>query len=466
MKFFGQFFTLLVITMSTTLSFAQDGEGLFKSKCNTCHMLGKDGTGPNLKGVMQKWEEAGEGELIYQWVANSQALVLSGNSTMANAAKDFSPTDMPSQQVSNEEIDAILSYVDNWEPAPIVEAPTADGEPTIVVVPNYKKNLNLFYFLCLGILLQIIAILVLSGTTKTVVKMQQIKNAAKNSGTKAVIALVGMFGFIAMSNQSLALTFQTSGVGAENTPWLLVEDSDIMMLIGLNVILLFIIFYMRRMFNEVMNMVRPRPVKEKKLSKRQESKLNKILTDAVPIEEEYSILLKHEYDGIQELDNNLPPWWVWGFYATIVFAVVYLGYYHVFSVGDLQIAEYNKSVAEAEVEVNAYLDKMAMNVDETNATLLTDSKDLATGKTLYDANCVICHNPKGEGNIGPNLTDNTWIYGYDVKEVFGTVKNGTAKGMPEHASKLNPIQLQQVASYVISMPEAEGKQPEGEIIEE
>lgn len=466
MKFFGQFFTLLVITMSTTLSFAQDGEGLFKSKCNTCHMLGKDGTGPNLKGVMQKWEEAGEGELIYQWVTNSQALVLSGNSTMANAAKEFSPTDMPAQQVSNEEVDAILSYVDAWEPAPAVETPTANGEPTIVVVPNYKKNLNLFYFLCLGILLQIIAILVLSGTTKTVVKMQQFKNAAKNSGTKVIIALVGMFGFISMSNQSLALTFQTSGVGAEDTPWLLVDDSDIMMLIGLNVILLFIIFYMRRMFNEVMDMVRPRPVKEEKLTKRQASKLNKILTDAVPIEEEYSILLKHEYDGIQELDNNLPPWWVWGFYMTIVFAIVYMGYYHVFSVGDLQIAEYDKSMIEAEIEVNAYLDKMAMNVDETNATLLTEKGDLATGKTLYDANCVICHNPNGEGNIGPNLTDNAWIYGYDVKEVFGTIKNGAPNGMPEHASKLNPIQLQQVASYVLSMPAKEGKQPQGEIIEE
>jgi cytochrome c oxidase cbb3-type subunit III len=467
MKFFGQIFTLLVITMSTTLTFAQDGEGLFKSKCNMCHMLGKDGTGPNLKGVKQKWEDAGEGELIYEWVANSQALVLSGKSSLANAAKEYSPTDMPAQQVSNEELDAILSYVDNWVPAaPAAEvAPSTSTDPVVVIVPNYKKNLNLFYFLMAGILLQIIAILILSGTTKTIVKMQQIKNAAKDTTVKAIIALVGMFGFIAMSNQSLALEFQTTGEGAEGTPWLLVEDSDIMMLIGLNVVLLFIIFYMRRMFNEVMEMVRPRPVKEVVNTKKQESKLNKILTDAVPIEEEYSILLSHEYDGIQELDNNLPPWWVWGFYATIVFAVIYLGYYHVFSVGDLQIAEYNRSVAEAEVEVKAYLEKNAMNVDETNVTLLTESKDLATGKTLYDANCVICHNPKGEGNIGPNLTDNTWIYGYDVKEVFATVKNGTANGMPEHASKLNPVQLQQVASYVISMPEAEGKQPEGDIIE-
>lgn len=465
MKFFGQIFTLLIITMSTTLTYAQDGEGLFKSKCNTCHMLGKDGTGPNLKGVKQKWEDAGEGDLVYEWVMNSQALVLSGKSTVAMASKEFSATDMPAQQVSNEEIDAILSYVDAWEPAPVVETPTANGEPAVVIVPNYKKNLNLFYFLVAAILLQIIAILIMSGTTKTLVKMQQLKKAAKSNTAKAVLALIGMFGFISLNNQSLALTFQKSGEALEGTPWLLVEDTDIMMLIGVNIILLFLLFYMKRMFNEIMEMVRPRKIKEKKLSKRQENRLNKILTDAVPIEEEYSILLKHEYDGIQELDNNLPPWWVWGFYMTIVFAIVYMGYYHVFSVGDLQIAEYEKSMVEAEIEVNAYLDKMAMNVDETNATLLTESGDLATGKTLYDANCVICHNPKGEGNIGPNLTDNTWIYGYDIKEVFGTIKNGTAKGMPEHASKLNPIQLQQVASYVISFPETAGKAAEGTIVE-
>ncbi|MGB0915762.1 MAG: c-type cytochrome, partial [Crocinitomicaceae bacterium] len=227
MKFLGQIFTLLVITMSTTLTFAQDGEGLFKSKCNMCHMLGKDGTGPNLKGVKQKWEDAGEGELIYEWVANSQALVLSGKSSLANAAKEYSPTDMPAQQVSNEELDAILSYVDNWVPAaPAAEvAPSTSTDPVVVIVPNYKKNLNLFYFLMAGILLQIIAILILSGTTKTIVKMQQIKNAAKDTTVKAIIALVGMFGFIAMSNQSLALEFQTTGEGAEGTPWLLVEDS-------------------------------------------------------------------------------------------------------------------------------------------------------------------------------------------------------------------------------------------------
>ena len=87
------------------------------------------------------------------------------------------------------------------------------------------------------------------------------------------------------------------------------------------------------------------------------------------------------------------------------------------------------------------------------------------GKALFETNCVTCHNPKGEGNIGPNLTDKNWIYGYDIKEVFKTIKTGTPNGMPEHNSKFNPVQIQQVASFVLSLPSAKGKDPQGEIIE-
>jgi cytochrome c oxidase cbb3-type subunit 3 len=175
--------------------------------------------------------------------------------------------------------------------------------------------------------------------------------------------------------------------------------------------------------------------------------------------------MHHEYDGIKELDNNLPPWWVWMFFATMIFAVVYLLNYHVFKTGDLQVTAYEKEIKRSEKEVKAYLSKMSMNVDETNATLMTDAADLAKGKAIFETNCVTCHNPKGEGNIGPNLTDKNWIYGYDIKEVFKTIKTGTPNGMPEHNSKFNPVQIQQVASFVISLPSAKGKDPQGEIIE-
>ena len=218
------------------------------------------------------------------------------------------------------------------------------------------------------------------------------------------------------------------------------------------------------MFNRLVGLIKTEKEKEKAVVAAPLKKINQVLTDVVPIEEEYKILLDHEYDGIRELDNNLPPWWVWGFFATIVFAIIYLFNFHIFETGDLQYKAYDKEMKKADAEVKAYLSKMAMNVDESNVTLLTDKSEIAKGKALFDANCVACHNPKGEGNIGPNLTDKNWIYGFDIKEVFKTIKLGTANGMPEHNSKFNPIQLQQVASYVLNLPEAKGKAPQGDII--
>jgi cytochrome c oxidase cbb3-type subunit 3 len=217
------------------------------------------------------------------------------------------------------------------------------------------------------------------------------------------------------------------------------------------------------MFKELLGLIIPK--QEKVIAPKKLLKLNKIINDIVPIEEEHTILMHHEYDGIRELDNNLPPWWVWGFVATIIFAIVYLLNNHIFKITDSQVTAYEKEMKRSEKEVKAYLTKMSMNVDETSATLMTSTDDLSSGKTLFETNCVTCHNAKGEGNIGPNLTDKNWIYGFDIKEVFKTIKTGTPNGMPEHNSKFNPIQIQQVASYVLSLPSAKGKEAQGEIIE-
>ena len=202
------------------------------------------------------------------------------------------------------------------------------------------------------------------------------------------------------------------------------------------------------MFNQLIRLILPQ--QEKVETKKRQNKLNKILNDIVPIEEEHTILMHHEYDGIRELDNNLPPWWVWGFVATIIFAIVYLSSHHIFKTADSQVLAYEKDMKRSAIEVKAYLSKMSMNVDETNATLMTKPEHLS---------------PKGEGNIGPNLTDKNWIYGFDIKEVFKTIKTGTPNGMPEHNSKFNPIQIQQVSSYVLSLTEVKGKDAQGEIIE-
>jgi len=460
-------FIILSLTIATgifnvqNLS-AQDGEQLFKAKCNTCHMVDKNSTGPILKGVKQKWTDAGEGEMLYDWVKNPQNLIASGKSQMAGAIKGFSGSDMTPQVVSNEEIDAILSYVDNYTAPTATETTATHGDPAVVkVIPDYNANLTLFYWLIVSIIVLLIGIIVLSSSISNLIKSDYFKKkiVERNSNFPPnLIAIIAFLGLMFYSNHSNALTFMNAGEAEKGTPWLLVENIDLYVMVTINIILLFVVLYLRRMFNTFLAMVRP----EKQVStKRSENKINKILTDAVAIEEEHTILMQHEYDGIRELDNNLPPWWVWGFYATIVFAVVYIFNYHVFKTGDLQIKEYDKEIAQAKKDVDAYLSKMAMNVDETNATLLTDAGDISSGKALFESNCVVCHNPNGEGNIGPNLTDNYWVYGPDVKDLFGTIKKGTPNGMPEHLSKLNPIQIQQVSSFVLSLPETKGKAPDG-----
>lgn len=458
--------TVSFIAILTTLSLtAQDGAALFKAKCNTCHMVDKNSTGPLLKGAKQKWNDAGEGELIYEWVMNPQTLIASGKSKMANEIKNFSPTEMSPQSVSKEEIDAILDYVDNYQAAPTTPtdgAATATNgtTPQPVIVTNYEQNLILFYWLFAGMIVLLLAIIVLSGSISTLVRSKYfIKklNELKGNKTMTILILIGLFSTVNPTS-SLALTFMKAGEATEGIPWLKVETTDLYFMVAINLILLGVVLYLRGMFKQFLEMVRPPKKQEEGASLK---KINSILTDAVAIEEEHTILMQHEYDGIRELDNNLPPWWVWGFFATIIFAVVYLFNYHVFKSSDLQYKAYDKEIAQANKDIDAYLSKMAMNVDETNVTLLSDDGALSSGKALFDANCIVCHNPKGEGNIGPNLTDDHWIYGPDVKDIFKTIKYGAPNGMPEHASKLNPVQLQQVSSFVLSLPYTKGKEPQG-----
>lgn len=186
-----------------------------------------------------------------------------------------------------------------------------------------------------------------------------------------------------------------------------------------------------------------------------------------PIEEEAEIILDHNYDGIKELDNNLPPWWVYAFYISIVFAAVYLLKYHVFN-GDNQFKELETEIAEAKIAIEEYKKTAKDLVDFNTVTLLTDASDLKAGKTIFETNCVACHMADGGGGIGPNLTDEYWILGGDIKHVFKTVAEGgrSGKGMIAWKAQLKPAQMAQVSSYVLSLQgttPANPKEPQGDI---
>ncbi|GAA4291765.1 cbb3-type cytochrome c oxidase N-terminal domain-containing protein [Aestuariibaculum suncheonense] len=194
----------------------------------------------------------------------------------------------------------------------------------------------------------------------------------------------------------------------------------------------------------------------------------KALVGTKPIEQEHELILDHNYDGIQELDNDLPPWWLYGFYASIVFAAIYLLRYHVFN-GDGQYDELNTEYAEAQKAIEEYKKTAKDLVDFNTVELLTDASDLSNGKKIYDTNCIACHKADGGGGIGPNLTDEYWILGGGVKNVFKTISEGgrDGKGMIAWSKNgLKPSEIAQVASYVISFKgttPAEPKAAEGDI---
>lgn len=169
-----------------------------------------------------------------------------------------------------------------------------------------------------------------------------------------------------------------------------------------------------------------------------------------PIEKEGEIILDHNYDGIRELDNELPPWWVYLFYATIVFGVVYFVRFEIYNDYN-QITEYDQEVAEAKIAIEEYKKTAKGLVDANTVELLADASDLNAGKTVFETNCVACHMADGGGGIGPNLTDQYWILGGGIKNVFNTVSEGgrDGKGMVAWKQVLKPEEIAQVSSYIL-----------------
>ena len=171
-----------------------------------------------------------------------------------------------------------------------------------------------------------------------------------------------------------------------------------------------------------------------------------------PIEKESELDLGHDYDGIRELDNRLPPWWLYGFFCTILFGCIYMYRYHVAHSAPLQAEEYRIAVQEADARKAEFLKKTANNVDENTVKLLTSKTDLDAGKTIFETTCFACHGKNGEGVVGPNLTDSYWLHGGTISDIFKTIKYGYPdKGMKSWKDDYSPSQIAQLSSYVKSL---------------
>ncbi len=193
----------------------------------------------------------------------------------------------------------------------------------------------------------------------------------------------------------------------------------------------------------------------------------------VPLEEEKNIVLDHDYDGIRELDNHLPPWWKGLFYGSIVFAVVYLALFHISNSLPLSAQEYQNEVSLAEAQASALkASQPAEVIDENNLLFTNDVVQIAKGKSVFMSNnCGSCHRNDGGGNtIGPNLTDEYWLHGGDIKNIFATIKNGVVeKAMPAWGKVMSQKDVRDVAFYVMSLHGTHppnGKPAQGELFRE
>jgi cytochrome c oxidase cbb3-type subunit 3 len=189
-----------------------------------------------------------------------------------------------------------------------------------------------------------------------------------------------------------------------------------------------------------------------------------------PVSEEKDMMMSHSYDGIVELDNFMPPWLKYLFYATIVFGVVYVLNYSVLGIGKTQIEEYEQELYLASLEAEARQAMALSTIDETNVQFDASGPSITAGKAIYDNNCVACHAIDGGGGVGPNLTDEYWIHGGSIEDIFRVVKYGVIeKGMIPWEDQLSPEEMQQVSSYILTLvgtTPANPKAPQGDRYEQ
>lgn len=181
-----------------------------------------------------------------------------------------------------------------------------------------------------------------------------------------------------------------------------------------------------------------------------------------PMAEEKNLVMDHKFDGIAELNNPTPAWFMVLFYGTIIFAICYLLTYHVFGFGKLQDEEYVAEIEQAADAKAAFLANPVNSASAVNENNIKQSKDAAvlkSGGALFATRCPPCHGDHGQGIVGPNLTDEFWLHGGKIKDVFKTIKYGVPdKGMISWEKSMSAQQISDIASYVLSL---QGTKPAG-----
>lgn len=283
-----------------------------------------------------------------------------------------------------------------------------------------------------------IVILALIGLMRSAIRFH-FNSGKMNDGIKFIATGV----FISWS-ASLSYAQSTTAVKAASEPALLTTQSWFLLVII--AVEIYILISMRRWLKYFTGI----DAYEAQLAKPEVNLWDKI-NAFKPMETEASIDTGHNYDGIRELDNITPPWFVAAFIGTIIFAAIYLYRYHVAYSAPNQIKEYEIAMKKAELQQLDYLKHQSNQIDENTVTLLKEGQ-YEEGKTIYKAACAVCHGAGGQGLVGPNFTDDYWIHGGSVKDIFKTIKYGVLdKGMKSWKDDYSPNQISQLTSYIKSL---------------
>ena len=287
-----------------------------------------------------------------------------------------------------------------------------------------------------------------------IVLSKQLVDKSKKSGHKALTTIMVLL-FMAAAQSTFA---QNAAVAKETVTVVPnyggLSSSTFYMFVSVIlaeiITILFLALAIRRIYTELL----PEKARVVSIEKASSFKIwwagldKKIFTRAIPVEKEADIMLDHDYDGIRELDNALPPWWKYGFYITIVIAFIYIFNFHVWGNGKSPTEEYAVEMQNAQIAKDIYEAKNKDKIDETNVPM-ADMGGLSAAKEIFNTKCWACHGKLGEGGAGPNLTDDYWLHKGSMNDIYHTIKNGYPdKGMQSWASVYTPKEMSYLASYV------------------
>jgi cytochrome c oxidase cbb3-type subunit 3 len=323
-----------------------------------------------------------------------------------------------------------------------------DAQAVVPATPASTYYALRYSLLATAILLMIIVIaLTYVLNNLATIYLQDWKRDKKNT-TKSIVgigALLSLMSQVAQAQDAAAVTPSlTFGIDLANMP---VDIYMLMFAVLVEMIMVYglvkSIFRLLRQAEEEIPSTDEPMVPEKTFFQ--------TINQTVAIEEEHTLDLQHDYDGIRELDNKVPSWWMMSFYASILFGVIYMIRMYGTQTLPTQLEELAEANKVAAIQKEAYLKLAANNVDE-NSVKISDAAGIAAGKDLFKTNCVACHGSGGEGTVGPNLTDDYWLHQGGLKDIFYTIKYGWAeKGMKSWKEDFSPSQMADIASYVSTL---------------